>query len=76
MSEWCAFRCGRRSQGSIGLMRYCMPCFAELAGWRRNDRRLRERVTVQLHDDGEPIGLAEWVPDCAAAKERRQPVSS
>ena len=35
-------RCHRPSKGSIGMLRYCYPCFAALIGWRANDRRLKQ----------------------------------
>lgn len=71
MSAFCDSRCGRRSQGSIGLMRYCRQCFAEMAGWRANDHRLKEVVTIELHDDGRDLGLSQWVPDCVSKEPTR-----
>ncbi|MCR4375637.1 MAG: hypothetical protein NUW22_12390 [Acidobacteria bacterium] len=54
------------------MLRYCYRCFAELAGWRANDRRLKERVTVQLVDGRRNVSLAEWAPDVAISRERQK----
>jgi hypothetical protein len=63
VSEKC--RCGQPSKGSVGLIRWCLGCIAKQLGWGRQDRRLRERVLIELHNDGRHIGVAEWIPDCA-----------
>lgn len=60
--------CSRESRGSIGMLRYCVPCAASLFNWRRRDPRLRTRVEIDLAIDGHHIGRAEWVPDCAASR--------
>lgn len=71
MSQRCSTpSCGQPSKGSIGLLRYCYRCFAELCGWRAHDKRLKGRVLVNLTDDGRDVGLAEWVPDAALSRER------
>jgi hypothetical protein len=51
------------------MLRICKRCFARLSGWAKTDPRLSERVTIQLHNDGEPVGEAEWVPDQLAEVE-------
>ena len=65
MSEFCHFRCGRRSTGNIGMMRYCFECMARLTGWDVTDARLRHRCAIRLTEDGEERGWSEWVPDVA-----------
>jgi hypothetical protein len=73
MSERCSTpSCRQPSKGSIGMLRYCYRCFAELCGWRTNDKRLKQRVTVNLTNDGKDIGLTEWVPDVAISRERER----
>jgi len=71
MSEFC--RCGNRSKGSIGMLRLCYRCFAELAGWKANDKRVRQRCPVQLTDGGRDLSVTEWVPDCSSSPAAETP---
>lgn len=55
-------RCTRDAVGAIGMIHYCFECIAALCEMSPDDVRLRDRWTIELHDDGRHVGFVEWVP--------------
>lgn len=70
MSERC--RCGQPSKGSVGQVRFCVRCFAALIGVPAKDRRLRDRLLIDLHDSGAHLSVTEWVPDLVLYTRQRR----
>lgn len=73
MAEKC-HNCRRaKSRGSIGMLRYCWRCAANLMGWKHDDPRLNQCVDIMLTNDDVPTGgWARWVPDWLAKQEAQR----
>jgi hypothetical protein len=67
MAESCSGHCGRKSVGSVGAMRFCYPCIAEMACVHRGDPRLLDRMPFESQSHGRVTGDVEWIPDLVKA---------
>jgi hypothetical protein len=54
------------------MVRLCVPCIAAIIGWAPKDRRLRDRVLIDLHDSGAHLNVTEWVPDLVLYTRQRR----
>jgi hypothetical protein len=72
VSEKCHNCRERPSKGSLGMMRYCYECAADLTGHAKRYVR-SEACTVQLVDGTRHVGYASWVPDFIAARRQKGP---
>jgi hypothetical protein len=54
------------------MVRFCVPCIAAIIGLPPKDRRLRDRLLIDLHNNGLHLSLTEWVPDLARYMRQRR----
>lgn len=62
--------CHRQSKGSVGSIRYCFHCVANILGWYPHDPRLRWAVPIQLMDGKREMNETRWMPDVAVTRAR------